>query len=338
MLTRFSTMISLQSYLINVLGIRITFPKKLSENLSQVQNSTFAKSYSFYEITLAGVSVIVADRKNPEGFNGSNIVKEYKQMKEYFGFPLLLELSVNDSAFRRQLINKKVNFVVPGRQLYFPELFISLSEAPCTKRKAEQTLTISAQVLLLYHLQKKSLAGIPFKEIAGQIGYSAKTVSLAVEELCNFGIAKVAVDGQHKTLQFYKYGVALYLQVEKLLQSPVIASGYTDNNVNELGLFQVGDGVLNNAYSDIPQYQIYGISSRRAKDLKLRVYSTHRKFSVEVWKYSPALVGSDDKADLLSVLLSTIETWNGTPNRYHYDKIKKSVLEKVKWTDTANDD
>lgn len=338
MLTRFSLMISLQSYLTNILGIRITFPKKPSENLSQIQNSTFAKSYSFYEITLAGVSVIVAERKNQEGFNGSNIVKEYKQMKEYFGFPLLLELSVNDSAFQRQLINKKVNFVVPGRQLYFPELFISLCEVPCKKRKADKTLTISAQVMLLYHLQKKSLAGIPFKEIAGLIGYSAKTVSLVVEELCNFGIAKVAVDGRHKTLQFFKCGVELYLQVEKLLQSPVITSGYTDNDVNEPGLFQVGYGVLNNAYSDKPQYQTYGISSRRAKDVKLRVYSSNKKYSVEVWEYSPTLIGSDGKADLLSVLLSTIETWNGTPNRYHYDKIKKSVLEKVKWTDTATAD
>lgn len=94
-------MISLQSYLTKVLGIRITFPKKPSKYISQIQNSTFAKSYSFYEITLAGVSVIVAERKNPDGLNGSNIVKEYKQMKGYFDVPLLLELSVNDSAFQR---------------------------------------------------------------------------------------------------------------------------------------------------------------------------------------------------------------------------------------------
>lgn len=164
----------------------------------------------------------------------------------------------------------KVNFVEPGRQLYFPELFISLSDAPCTKRKAEKTLTISAQVMLLYHLQKKSLAGIPFKEIARLTGYSAKTVSLVVEELCNFGIAKVAVDGHHKTLQFYKCGVELYLQVEKLLQSPVIASGYTDNDVKEPGLFRVGYGFLINADSDRIQYQTYGISSRRAKYVKLK--------------------------------------------------------------------
>lgn len=337
MLTRYSAMISLQSYLTSVLGIKITFPKKPSENLSQTLNSAYTKSYSFYEISLAGISVIVAKRITPDGLNGSNVSKEYKQMKEYFSFPLLLELCVNNSIFRRQLIGKKVNFVIPGHQIYFPELFISLSENRATKPSAKKALSIPAQVLLLYHLQKRTLAGISFKEIAGLIGYSAKTVSLIVEELCNFGIVKVVNVEHHKTLQFHKRGVELYLQVDKLLQSPVMASGLTDRDVEKLGLFQVGYSVINRVY-DIPQYRTYGISSKQAKDMKLRLYASDRKYRVEVWKYPPTLIGSDGFADLLSVLLSTIETWNGNPNRYNYDKMKKSVLEKVVWADTKTND
>lgn len=335
MLTRYSAMISLQSYLTSVLGIKITFPKKPSENLSQTLNSAFTKSYSFYEISLAGISVIVAKRITPDGLNGSNVSKEYKQMKEYFSFPLLLELCVNNSIFRRQLIGKKVNFVIPGHQIYFPELFISLSENRATKPSVKNTLTIPAQVLLLYHLQKRTLAGISFKEIAGLIGYSAKTVSLIVEELCNFGIVKVVKVEHHKTLQFHKRGVELYLQVDKLLQSPVMASGLTDRDVEKLGLFQVGYSVINRVYDDIPQYRTYGISSKQAKDMKLRLYASDRKYRVEVWKYPPTLIGSDGFADTLSVLLSTIETWSGYPNRYNYDKVKKSILVRVAWADIA---
>ena len=202
---------SLHSYITSELGLKMSFPKKASDNLIQAQNSTFAKNYKFYEISISGISVIVAQRINGDKFNGTNIAKDFHAMKEYFQFILLIELPVMDAVFRRLLVSRKVNFVVPGHQFYFPELLISFTENNITKKSMAKTLTISAQVLLLYHLQKKSLAGIPFKEIAELIGYSAKTVTLAVIELCNLGIARVESVGHNKVLQFYKRGAELFL-------------------------------------------------------------------------------------------------------------------------------
>lgn len=327
-------MTSLQAYLTSVLGIKMSFPKTASEDLLQASNSSFSTNYTFYEISVSGTRVIVAQRKSPEGINGSNLAKEYREMKEYFSFLMLLEISVNDATLRRQLISKKVNFVVPGHQFFFPELYISLTESNTPKRSSTKMLTISAQVLLLYHLQKMSLASIPFKQIAVHIGYSAKTVSLIVEELCNFGIAKVVSDGHNKTLQFFKRGRELYEQVDRWLQNPVMASGHTDRDVIETGLVQVGLCALNHAYSEIPQYRKYGISSKEARKSNLRLYASDRKYSVEIWKYDPALMATDGYADMLSVLLSKIETMDGYTMRYNYNQNKKSILEKVKWADS----
>lgn len=327
---------NLRSYLSSVLAIRVSAPKKDSENLMQARNSTFAGAYNFYEISLSGIPVIVAERISSDGMNGSNVAKEYRTMKEYFPFPVLLEISLNDAVLRRQLTSKNVNFVVPGHQLYFPELYISMTESRATRQSLPKRLTISAQVLLLYHLQRRSLAGISFKEIAGQIGYSAKTVSLVVAELCNFGIAKVVNVDHHKALQFHKRGAELYLQVDKWLQSPVMASGYTDRDVEKMGLEQVGYGVLNSVLPNTPQYRSYGISSKQAKEQRLRLYAADRKYAVEIWKYDPALIGTDGYADVLSVLLSWIETINGYAYRHDYDRMKKSVLEKVEWADTGS--
>lgn len=299
----------------------------------RAQNSTFAEIYNFYEISLSGILVIVAERKSYAGMNGSNIVQEYRLLKEYFSCLILLETTINDAVFRRQLINKKVNFVVPGHQLYFPELYIIATENKTTKQSTAKTLTISAQVLLLYHLQKKSLAGMSFKKIAKLIGYSAKTVTLIVEELCNFGIARVEKIGRYKTLHFYKRGEDLYLQVDKWMQSPVISYGYTDRDIEKSGVVQVGHGVLDRAYSDNSQYCTYGISSKKAKELRLKLYATYRTYSVEIWKYEPSLIGTDGYADILSVLLSRIETMDGYTFRHHYNQMKKDNLGKVKWAD-----
>ena len=247
-------------------------------------------------------------------------------MKEYFQFILLIELPVMDAVFRRLLVSRKVNFVVPGHQFYFPELLISFTENNYTKKSMAKTLTVSAQVLLLYHLQKKSLAGIPFKEIAELIGYSAKTVTLAVIELCNLGIARVESVGHNKVLQFYKRGAELYNQVDKMLQSPVISSGYTDYDVTKLGLTNVCGTLIYRNDTDSNEYWDYGMTSQKA---------TPREYPVSVWRYDPALMATDGKADALSILLSLIEIYKGYPIPYRdvYESHRKSVLETIKWAD-----
>lgn len=326
---------SLHSYITSELGLKMSFPKKASDNLIQAQNSTFAKNYKFYEISISGIRVIVAQRINGDKFNGSNIAKEFHSMKEYFQFILLIELPVIDAVFRRQLIGKRVNFVVPGYQFHFPELFMSFTEKNLTKKSTAKTLTISAQVLLLCHLQKKSLAGIPFKEIANMIGYSAKTVTLAVMELCNFGIARVESIGHNKVLQFFKRGAELFNQVDKMLQSPVISAGYTDYDVTNMELTNVCKTLICKRDFDSNEYCEYGMTSQKAKELGIKVYATPRKFPVSIWRYDPALMATDGKADVLSILLSFIKTFNGCsiPFRGDYEYYKKRVLDKIKWAD-----
>lgn len=76
---------SLQSYLTSVLGIKMSFPKTASEDLLRASNSSFSTNYNFYEISLSGTRIVVAQRLNTEGINGSNLAKEYREMKDYFG-------------------------------------------------------------------------------------------------------------------------------------------------------------------------------------------------------------------------------------------------------------
>ena len=326
---------SLHSYLTSELGLKMFFPKKTSDNLIQAQNSTFAKNYKFYEISISDIRVIVAQRINGDKINGTNIAKDFHAMKEYFQFVLLIELPVMDAVFRRLLVSRKVNFVVPRHQFYFPELLISFTENNITKKSTAKTLTVSAQVLLLYHLQKKSLAGIPFKEIAELIGYSAKTVTLAVIELCNLGIARVESVGHNKVLQFYKRGAELFNQVDKMLQSPVISSGYTDYDVTKLGLTNVCESLIDRNDTDSNEYWDYGMTSQKARELGIKVYATPREYPVSVWRYDPAFMATDGKADALSILLSLIEIYKGYPIPYRdvYESHRKSVLDKIKWAD-----
>lgn len=322
-------MAKLDTYLSSMLGIKVTTPKDKSDNLERCLSSSYKKSYNFSEILLQGISVIVAEPKIEEKKAVTKQIAEYKEMRKYFHFPILLELHLVDSRGRRQFIGEKVNFVVPGHQLYFPELFISLREDDSNFKVKPKMLSVPAQVLLLYHLQKKSLAQIPFREIASLLGYSAKTISLSVAELANFGIAKVVeTDGHAKHLHFPLNGLDLYNEAEKLLRSPVAQSGYTNvsisENVPRSSTFYFLYGRINGV--------TYCMTSKQAKELGIKLYASQKNNHVEIWKYDPNLMASDGFVDLLSFLLSTIRKYeSGYTDTSAYDKYKKMLIDRIVW-------
>lgn len=205
-----------EMYLERLVGLRITRPRKHSPIWMQCCNSTFSANFNFDEIIIHGITVLVAEYINKDKIVVSKLVASYNDMKTYFDVPLLLLLPTIDSVVRRNLLNRRINFVVPGQQIYFPELYISLKESESIKHINPKQLSLPAQVLVLYHLQKRSLAETPLSEIAKLIGYSNKTISLVVPELQNLGIAKlVSRTNRTKTLSFYRSGIELWNQIEK---------------------------------------------------------------------------------------------------------------------------
>ena len=77
------------------------------------------------------------------------------------------------------------------------------------------------------------------------------------------------------------------------------------------------------------------MTSQKARELGIKVYATPREYPVSVWRYDPALMATNGKADALSILLSLIETYKRDPIPYRgdYESYKKSVLETIKWAD-----
>lgn len=256
----------------------------------------------------------------------SKLVAAYNEMKSYFNVPLLLLLPTVDSVVRRNLLNKRINFVVPGQQIYFPELYISLKETGSIKHIKPKQLSLPAQVLLLYHLQKRSLADIPLSEIAKLIGYSNKTISIAVPELLNLGIAKLTTrTNRTKTLSFYRSGLDLWNQIEKYLQSPIAQHGYTDKNIDSLNPVRCV-GATTYSYAHENQFVEYGITQNEARQNKLKLYASHRNYGVWLWRYNPRILVSDGYADILSVILSY--------PRYDRNWASSRLLPLVKWADS----
>lgn len=180
---------------------------------------------------------------------------------------------------------------------------------------------------MLYHLQKRSLAETPLSEIAKLIGYSNKTISLVVPELQNLGIAKlVSRTNRTKTLSFYRSGIELWNQIEKYLQNPIAATGYTNKNIESLNPVKC---VGATTYNCTPENQFieYGITQNEARSNNVKLYVTERGRSVRLWRYNPRILATNGCADILSTILSYPQhdrSWAAS-----------LLLKHVKWADVC---
>lgn len=302
-------MTTLESYLRQTLGIKAAKKPYKSDN----SVSTSVNSRNFFskqsELVIHGVSVLVVIIQHDSKSTGSKIVAEYKKLKGIHSRPILVELSAIDTATRKLLIGNLVNFVVPGQQLYFPEIYISLKESGLIKSFKPKTLSIPAQVLLLYHMQRQSLADISLSDIATAIGYSLKTISLVATELSNFGIATVLNrKDRTKSLSFFNKGFELWKQVARHLQNPIVREGRTFEDVSFLNPVKCGMAVLYQNYRD---YYTHGITLNEARKNDIRLYLENGDKQVYLWRYNPRVIAD---ADGYADILSTVLWYRSSPN------------------------
>src|SRR5690606_30911675 len=94
---------------------------------------------------------------------------------------------VNDisAITRKRLIEKGINFVVPGKQLYIPAVLLDLRETFKKIKEPAVTLLPSAQVILIYRILQRNerLEDFPLKVLAKKMNYTAMAITKAVADL-----------------------------------------------------------------------------------------------------------------------------------------------------------
>ena len=97
-----------------------------------------------------------------------------------------------DSARRKQLIDQRVAFVVPGNQVYLPFLGVDLLEHFRNARGTSESLSPATQAAFLYALHRRGRGAFSPKEMAAALGYSSMTMSRAFDELEGAGLGRPA--------------------------------------------------------------------------------------------------------------------------------------------------
>lgn len=221
--------------------------------------------------------------------------------------PTVLILNRIDAYQRRSLIEARINFIVPERQVYLPSIGISLNERKLGKRQInEEQLSPMATSVILYHLRHPQSEEMNISEMATDMKYSVKTLSLAISELDQHNLITIKRESRNKIIHFPTTKKELWKKAFQLMKNPVEKKLFT-NNVQVIK--EIGTKSSDTALSEIsmlaaPQQEIYAVYSRHPRLNELDLNPYEGTIEVEIWKTDPRLTASDGIADAFSLALS----------------------------------
>ena len=200
-----------------------------------------------------------------------------------------------------RLIQARVNLIVPGRLLFMPSLLMDMRPQRNPVDMKNQPMTVMAQCMVLYHLQKQSLNGFSAQPIAELMGVSYPTINRAIKWLADNGFVTLA-KSREKQLVFIREGIELWQQVLPMLQTPVERVLRTDAILHAPICGE--EALAEMSMLADPNHHCWAISKQDAQELALSLDKEFGDHIVEVWKYDPRILAEDGKVDVLSLYLS----------------------------------
>lgn len=214
---------------------------------------------------------------------------------------------------RRQLVQKRIPFVTPGKQLFLPMFLADFRESFSAPRQApRETMSWISQVIVLRHLLDGGIAERPLAEVAETLGYTAMAVTHGVRELVSLGLCAKVPRGRAKVVQFALESHTLWDRALVHMRSPVarcypVATpiGQTPDAI-EAGL----NALSRNSDLAYDGPRILAMPNREIKRLidagvvETRWDEGDSDLVLEGWHYRPRLTSDGPAVDDFSLFLS----------------------------------
>jgi len=216
---------------------------------------------------------------------------------------------------RKRLIEHKIPFVVPKKQLYLPPLGIDLREQFGTTPKANIKWRPSTQAAFLHLLLHARSQGCTPKEISESLGFSPMSMTRAFDEFEAAKLGRISTEGKRRVLRLDECPGSLWEKAEKYLRSPVTGRVWVKPHL-EGGLGTEAGLTALARYSALaaPEHPVFALDKHEWKamanlggiiELPCPEPDACR---LELWCYPPRLLAKNGIADRFSLFLSLRET------------------------------
>jgi DNA-binding transcriptional ArsR family regulator len=262
--------------------------------------------YGFYQVWLFNKESVLMANKGGE-YTPAEIDKQRAAVRESLG---VIPIYVNEtlSAFnRKRLIERKIPFIITGKQMYLPMLMIDLRERFDSPRAKPERISMPGQVILLSYLLHGSFNGKTPGEMAKSIKYSPMSLTRAVKELSDLGLCTARRQGREKIVYFPENKSGLWQKSLPFLSSPIkeqketVLKGKPGEKFLLSGLNALAEYSMISA-GEVPAYAIHS-SIFNVLKTNQEVEWRGEEVILESWAYDPALVSKTRFVDPLSLFL-----------------------------------
>ena len=116
-----------KKYFADVLGIKVSISKYKEINQLDIPY-VIIDNYEFYTLQLLGNNYIIIHPKDEINITPATLYKQIKIVKQGSNKEAILLKSAINSFNRKRLIGYRIPFIVPGTQMYLPDLMIDMRE------------------------------------------------------------------------------------------------------------------------------------------------------------------------------------------------------------------
>lgn len=325
----------LKAYVENVLGLTLRL-----QPWADVKHLPYAlrDRYEFFvtEI-LQGTCLIFKERPQREVSVG-DVAKHMQAVRGMGQLDLMIFVTDSLPSYdRKRMIDKGVQFIVPGNQLYLPALGLDLREYFRQRLAKPQVLSPATQSMLIHHLIHRWPAQgvITRLQFERAFSYSKITVSRAIKELADLGIVHRLKHNREPALEFDVSPKETWEMAQEYMRTPFRKTLWLDivPPVAARTLLMAGETALAEmsllANPKVPCFAATAeqLDSTRATSPWLEVPPDYAACCVQLWNYKPQAGDTDARCvDPFSLYLSLKD--------HHDDRVQMcldEMIEAVKW-------
>lgn len=295
----------------NIETIRM-YLNKLLDNLATVKDvdndvssrlpNSIISSFDVHILNILGKDLLLLIDTNEETYSPGQIRKLQELIERVSGMIPVFAFQYVASYNIQRLVAQRVNFIVPGKQIFIPSILMDLCLPKTDSNNTTLQIPAMAQCIVLYHLQVGTLNGKTTQDIVELFGVSYPNINRAIKWLSDK--AFIVLEGaKTKRIKFNSEGRQLWDEIEPMLVSPIERVVYTDEWLDNA--FTTGINALSKYTMLNPDKEkAYAIGKEDYLTLQQKTHKEFGGISIEVWKYNPSLLTHTNSVDKLSLYLS----------------------------------
>ncbi|GAK61002.1 hypothetical protein U27_00900 [Candidatus Vecturithrix granuli] len=302
------TMNNLEQYIFDTLGIWVSVqgvdPQKL-KNLPIYLRET----YLIQTTRLFERDILFLQPRDHQRLTVQQYCKHIHVIEKAFSSPAVLLLESIEAYNRKRLIQKQLAFIIPGKQMFIPQLLVDLKEFRSVVQKKKEKIQPAAQCLLLFYILKEEVEKMSLKKIAEKLHYTPMTISRAVNDLAEKKLCHL--EGiKDKRVIFDEKKEHLWDKSLPYLQNPIIKKVYLEEVSGQTPMYKAACSALS-YYTNLTEDSLpwYAISKtdysylKRQKQIKV-IHNVEGGVGLEIWKYAPGILAQNHIVDPLSLYLT----------------------------------